>query len=182
MSASRVTTATSILPLSESNGSTGAQVAGRRKGHLPLPSDVVALAPNEAPAFFLVNEFVDRLAELPLISWLTIGRELSADRSLSVRQAAWIDVETAIAAQRLGMAGWYVRDAIETAICLASRQKSRWSREERCHFASAHGAAEAAALALLARRHVPTESLRALCAPFRREFENQQPPVPWARA
>jgi hypothetical protein len=174
MSASRVTSATSILPLSGSNAGTGEQVGGRRKGHLPLSSDVVALAPNDAPALDVVNQFVDHLAELPLIAWLAIGRELSADGSLSIGQSAWIEVETAIAAQRLGMGAWYIRDAIETAICLASRQTSRWSREERCQFASAHGAAEAAALALLARQHISTVSFRALCAPFR-EFENQQP-------
>jgi hypothetical protein len=172
---SRLTPATSILPLSGSSGSTGEQVRGRRRGPLPLPSDVAALAPNEEPALDVVNQFVDHLAELPLIAWLAIGRELSADGSLSIRQSAWIEVETAIAAQRLGMGAWYIRDAIETAICLASRQTSRWSRAERCHFASAHGAAEAAALALLARHHVSTESLHALCAPFRRAFENQQP-------
>ena len=102
-------------------------------------------------------------------------RELSAPGSLDVRQRALTDVANAIAEQGLEMVAWYVRDTIETAVCLASRQSSHWSREDRCRFASAHGAAEAAALALLARHHIAIESLCALCAPFAKPLESEEP-------
>jgi hypothetical protein len=149
-------------------------VRRRWTGRLQRPLDIAALTPNEHSALGLVNDFVDQLAELPLTAWLVIGRELSTKNSLGVRQAAWTDVERALAEQQLQLAAWYVRDAIDTAACLVCRQASLWPREDRCLFASAHGAAESAALALLARRHIPAESLRALCAPFARQLDREQ--------
>jgi hypothetical protein len=113
-----------------------------------------------------VAGFLDHMAEWPLAFWLTIGRELSASGTLLARQLAWADVEAALADQRLELAAWHVRDAIETTICLASGQRSRWSREERCAFAAAHGAAEGAALAMLVGKSIPANSMRVLCAPF----------------
>jgi hypothetical protein len=81
------------------------------------------------------------------------------------------NVAIVIAEQRFHVAAWYVRDAVETAAFLARRQMYRGSREERCLFAAAHGAAEVATVALLAREHVSTESLCALCAPFVRHLD-----------
>jgi hypothetical protein len=61
---------------------------------------------------------------------------------------------------------WSVRDAVDTAAHIATREAHQWSRQERGAFAAAHGAAEAAALALLVREHLPTETYRALTVPF----------------
>ncbi|HET9730858.1 MAG TPA: hypothetical protein VFR41_15610 [Acidimicrobiia bacterium] len=130
--------------------------------------------PNEIGALATVDDFLGYLYEWPLAAWLTIGRELSASGSLHSRRLAWMDVEVAITDHRLEIAAWRVRDAIETAVCLASRKSSRWSREERCVFAAAHAAAEGAALALLVQRYIPAESLGALCAPLAKPRENQQ--------
>ena len=116
-----------------------------------------------------VSEFLDDLVELPVVSWLTIGRELMADRQgLAVRQAAWSDVEEAIAAHDHALDAWHVRDALETIVCLVSRPVPQWSRDERCQFAATHGAADAAALALRARAHVRPDIVRVLCSPFAR--------------
>lgn len=146
----------------------------RRAERGSLPSDIAELPPNGQPGRDAVNDFLDRLTELALTVWLSIGRELSESGSLPVRQLARADVDTAIAERALAIAAWHVRDAIETAACLASHQTWRWSRADRCLFASTHGAAEAAALALLAFQHIPAESLRALCAPFAIHLEIPQ--------
>lgn len=114
-----------------------------------------------------VTAFLDGLFELPLASWLAIGRALIADRQgLAVRQAAWSDVEDAIGTYNLAVAAWHVRDALETVVGLVSRPVPGWSRDERCQFAAAHGAGEAAALALRARAHVRHDIVRILCSPF----------------
>jgi hypothetical protein len=132
-----------------------------------LPRAVLALSVPAETALDSVSEFLDGLVELPVASWLTIGRALMADREqLAVRQAAWSEVEEAIAAHNLAPAAWEVREALETAVFLVSRPVQCWSREERCQFAATHGAAEAAALALRARAHVRPETARTLCSPF----------------
>jgi hypothetical protein len=138
---------------------------------LPLPEDGAEVRADDQHALELLDVFVDRLAELPLEGWLSIGRDLAASDTLPVRQLAWVEVDTAIADRQLAMAAWYVRDAIETTVCLASRQASCWSREQRWWLASTHGAAEAAALALLARHYTSDECRRTLCAPFARQLE-----------
>lgn len=138
-----------------------------RTGRLPLPPHVAKLTPSDEPALERVNAFVDRLVELPLSTWLTIGGELISDRQgLAVRQSAWCDVEVAIADVGLAITAWCARDTVETAAYLVSGHMSRWSREERCRFAATQGAADAAALSLLAQPHIPVETLRILCGPF----------------
>lgn len=151
---------------------------GQRTGRLPLPRQVAELTPNDVPALETVNAFVDLLVGLPLAAWLDIGRSISSDREgLRARRDAWDQLDTTITAQRLGLSAWYVRDAVETAAFLASRCTPRWSAEERRMFAAAHGAAETAALALLARVHLSAETLGILCAPFE-SYE----PAPTAQA
>jgi hypothetical protein len=131
---------------------------------LPLSAGLAASAEANVDG---VSEFLDRLLELPVASWLTIGRELMADRQgLAVRQAAWSDVEEAIGTHDLALAAWQVRDALETVVSLVSRAVPQWSRDERCQFAATHGAADAAALALQARAHVRPDVVRILQSPF----------------
>ena len=159
-------TASRILSVVPSDG---AATASRwlPAGIIPLPPVIAEPSAALSAALEDVDGFIDRLVESPLLVWLTIGRRLMADREgLTVRQSAWTDVDAAIAANGLGVAAWYTRDTVETAVCLVSRRMTRWSREERCAFAATHSAAEAASLALLARAHIPAESLRVLCAPF----------------
>ena len=139
---------------------------------LPLPPTVAEQTPTTLPALDVVNQFVDRLLDLPLSTWLAIGRDLMADRdALAVRQRAWTELESAIASAGLGILAWYTRDAVETVVCLVSRDRACWSREDRCRCAATHGAAEAAALGLLGRAHISADTLRVLCAPFAREIE-----------
>ena len=139
----------------------------RRTQRLPLPASVAELTLTEEPELLNVDAFLDRLVELPLSTWLTIGAELMADRDgLVVRQRAWSDVEAAIARFGLGITVWHLRDAVHTAAYLVSRHISCWSREERCRFAATHGAADAAAASLLAHAHIPVECLRVLYRPF----------------
>ena len=141
--------------------------SGPRTGRLALPREVAELTPNNEPALEIVNAFVDLLAGLPVAAWLDIGRSIASDREgLPVRRDAWNQLDATIADQRLGLSAWYVRDAVETAAFLASGCMSRWTAEERRMFAAAQRAAETAALALLARVHLPAETLGILCAPF----------------
>ena len=130
----------------------------------PLSSELPAT--TEA-ALDAAMRFMDRLVELRLRDWLAVGRRLIADREgLAVRQRAWMEVDAAIGAHGLALAAWHMREALETAAFLVSQTASRWTREERRQFAATQGAAEAAALALLAQTHTRTDTVRTLWEPF----------------
>lgn len=117
----------------------------------------------------LVNAFADRLVELPLVSWCTIGQSISDDHDgLPVRRYACNALDTALADHLLGLSRWYARDVVETAAYYASGGVRGWSREQRLAFAAARCGAETAALALLARNHLSEMAFDALCAPFER--------------
>ena len=114
-----------------------------------------------------VDAFLDHLVELPAAEWLAIGEDLIADRNgVPVRHRTWAELEAILLRGRFGLAVWKVREAVDTVAFLATREWPRWSRHERRLFAAAHGAAEAAALALLARDELPADAYRALIAPF----------------
>jgi hypothetical protein len=138
-----------------------------RTGRLSLPRPVAELTPDDEPALAAVNAFADRLAELPMADWLTVGRTLIDNPSLYAhRETPYAILEATIANRGLSVAAWYVRDAIETSAYYASRPMTRWSSKERRAFAAAHAAAEEAALAILARAHLADEDVSSLCAPF----------------
>lgn len=114
-----------------------------------------------------VTAFVDHLLELRLPGWLAIGRGLIADRDgRFVRLSAWGDVERALAEHGLAVDAWQVREGLATAAWFVNRSGARWTREERRAFAATLGAADAAAMALLARPYISVETVRTLCAPF----------------
>ena len=138
-----------------------------RTGRLPLPREVAGLTPEELPALAPVDAFADRLAELPLASWLSIGQSLVESASVStLRATPYAILEATINNRGLAVAAWYVRDAIETSAYYASPRRRRWTRMERRCFAAAHAAAEEAALAILAQAFLSSEDVDALCAPF----------------
>lgn len=167
--------ASKTITLARSDGA-AATARWLRPGHVALPPSIAALTPHEEKTLLGVNAFVDRMVDLPLSTWLTIGETLMADREgLVVRQRAWNEVEAAIAEAGLGMPAWHVRDAVETAAYLVSRYMRCWSREERCRFAAAQGAADAAALSLLAQAHISTETLGTLVEPFTADIHLPSP-------
>ena len=138
-----------------------------RTGRLPLPECVTALTPSDEPALAVVNAFADRLAALPIPEWLEVGRSAITDSAgMSQRATAFAILEAAIAAHGLGIAAWYARDTVETSACLAGCGMPCWTARDRRLMAAAHGAAEAAALALLARDVIAPADFAALIAPF----------------
>ena len=138
-----------------------------RTGRLPLPECVTSLTPSDEPTLAIVNVFVDRLAALPLEEWLDIGRnELADPEGVSRRATAFAILEATIGTHGLGIAAWYARDAVETSVCLASSGVPEWAARDHRAMAAAHGAAEAAALALLASDALASTDLAALLAPF----------------
>jgi len=144
-----------------------ALVPRARTGRLRLPERVTALTPSDEPALTRVNEFADRLAALPVEEWLDIGRsEIAAPARASLRSTAFALLEAAIAANGLGIAAWYARDTVETSVCLATGGTSCRMARDRRVMAAAHGAAEAAALALLARDVLAPTDFAVLLAPF----------------
>lgn len=147
---------------------TGPAVLRRtRTGRLRLPREVAGLTPEDVPALAPVDAFADRLAELPLASWLSIGRSLVESASgSSLRATPYAILEATINDRGLAVAAWYVRDAIETSASYVSPPRRRWTARERRCFAAAHAAAEEAALAMLAGAFLPSEDCAALCAPF----------------
>jgi hypothetical protein len=142
-------------------------VARPRGGRLPLPESVATLTPTDEPALLLVNAFVDRLSDLTLAEWLDVGRRVMADQdALARRSTSWAIMDATIAHRQLGLAAWYVRDAVETVAYLANYSAVRPPRSHRRIFAAAHGSAEDAALAVLVREHLSAEDFTTLCAPF----------------
>jgi hypothetical protein len=138
-----------------------------RTGRLPLPACVTALTPCDEPALAPVNAFADRLTTLPMHEWMDVGRSETADPARAAQRAtAFAILEAAIAAHGLGIASWYARDTVETSVCLATGgAPCRTARDLRL-IAAAHGAAEAAALALLARDVLAASDFATLFAPF----------------
>jgi hypothetical protein len=136
-------------------------------GRLPLPSQGALLSELDAAALVAAKAFADRLGDVPLARWLTIGDAIIATGTQSPeRAAAWAKAEQAIVEQRLDVAAWHVRDAVETVAYLAGHSVGKLSRSDRRAFAAAHGAAEEAALALLVSRTLSGADLQRLCAPF----------------
>jgi len=159
-----------LYPVPLSNGGVDEHIPGRRMGHLPIPRHVAELSPSDEPPSACVNAFVDRLVDLPFFAWLTIGQSVSSEHDgIPVRRAALdaLDaLDVAIVDHGLGVPAWYVRDAVQTAAFFAARGVAQWSRRERGLFVAAHGTAETAALALLARAHLPAAVLRTLSMSF----------------
>lgn len=160
-------------------GALGAAVSGwtlwtrtRRVDERVVVASRTAVYPmREQPPVAQVMAFVDWLAERPLREWLELGREIALARANAAAQGdAWDRVQSAIADRGLQLAAWYVRDAVETAAFLASHSTRRWSRNDRLLFATAHGAAESVALALLARPYLTPEHFSALYEPFADRF------------
>jgi hypothetical protein len=122
---------------------------------------------SQEPALAAANAFVEHLAELPLATWLAIGRAATTtDAGSSERAALWERVEDAIVHQRLDLAAWSVRDAVETVVHLTNHAAGRLSRADRRLLAAAHGAVEDAALAILVAECLPWADIAQLCAPF----------------
>ena len=151
-----------------SAASTAPAPAKRMKvGRLPLPRRVSELTPADEPGLAPVDIFADEMAELPVEKWLEVGHALVADEAAASRRAAAIvALDAAIDRRELSVAAWYVRDAVDTCAYLASHTVPRWTSADRRIFAAAHGAAEDAALALLARDHVAPADFEVLFAPF----------------
>jgi hypothetical protein len=130
---------------------------------------------TQEPALALAKAFVDGLCDLPLESWLAIGRAAMVNRGSDAYAGAWSAVEHAIAQQNLALAAWHIRDEIETLAYLACHSGVPVWRSDRPAFAAAHGAVEDAALALLVRDYVSVADVDRLCAPFASyaSFENR---------
>lgn len=153
------------------NGTAAARDA--RSARLPLPQRVTEPAAADGPSLALVNLFVDRLAELPTHEWLEVGRNWIADGARPPQRAAAIEMlDATICAHGLEVAAWYARDAVETSAFLATQRTPRWAATERRIFAAAHGAAEKAALAVLAHDLLAPEQLATLLAPFERALSS----------
>lgn len=137
-----------------------------RARRLGLPRDFAARMASTEPAFEAVHTFVDRLTDLPLDSWLEVGRTVLTDIGGPHRARAFMLVSAAIAEHGLAVDAWYVRDAVETSVCIACAGHGCWTGDDRIAFAAAHGAAGAAALALLARQYISVDDMHALSDPF----------------
>jgi hypothetical protein len=139
----------------------------RPVGRLPQPRRIVMSTPVRQSTLAEVGVFVDLLAGLALDDWLLVGRSAIGKRSAPERRAtACGRLDATIRAHDLTVAAWYVRDSVETAACLAAGTVSRWQSLDRRMFSAAHGAADAAALALLARDLLPANVFALLMAPF----------------
>ncbi len=138
-----------------------------RVGRLRLPRAVVELTPHDEPALAAVNDFADRLADLPMSAWLEVGRSVMDSRSSDdSRPTSYAILAATINDCGLSVTAWYVRDAIETSAFYASHAVRCWKSGDRRAFAAAHAAAEDAALALLAREFLPASDRATLCGPF----------------
>jgi hypothetical protein len=113
-----------------------------------------------------VDAFVDALAALPFEQWIGVGRALNDPwTERPTRSTAWAILQAILAQQGQLVPAWYVRDAVDTAVFLGTNAACR-SRTARLLVAAAHGAAEEAALALMAGAALPRADFTVLYAPF----------------
>ena len=128
---------------------------------------IFTISQEAEPALGPVTAFADRLAELPVLTWIAVGRSLIESPSMHpLREARCAILEATIGAQNLTVAAWYARDTIETAAHYASGDTTGWTAAHRRTFEAAWAAAETAAIALVARPFLSAEDFSALCAPF----------------
>jgi hypothetical protein len=145
----------------------------------------VALATAGGGDFERCTPFLDAVAAMTRADWLALGSRLWTDSPAGrVRAAVAAErVDDVVAARRLGVTAWLVRDAVETAaqVALGARPGGRsgggWSvgrresappsaPEERPLLAAARQGAERAALAHLVRPWLPREHFLMLVAPL----------------
>jgi len=122
-------------------------------------------------ASWSVEAFLDALSELPQRYWLAVGRSLLQDReSWASRQLACDALRAVLRDDELCLGAWGVCDALETCAFLATRSTKHWSCRDRRNIATACRAAEWAALALLAHRHLAPVYVSTLYEPFAQCF------------
>jgi hypothetical protein len=127
----------------------------------------IPCVPFDKLAFERVNDFVDRIAALPVASWLEIGRSIICGApSTAQRSCARTALEKAIASHELSVTAWFICDAVETSAFIASYGHPHRSTERR-RFAAAQRAAEESALAMLVKPLLDVASFAILTAPFR---------------
>lgn len=137
-----------------------------RAPRLIIPPEMSRPSTWAVPSVVTVDEFADRLGELPLSAWLAAGREALEPNTAAERGARCAILEATISDRGLAVAAWYVCDTIDTAAYYGLAPLRRRGAVERRSFAAAHAAARDAALAILARRHLGPEDFAALTAPF----------------
>jgi hypothetical protein len=137
-----------------------------RSNRLTQQRRVPGRAPSDELALERVDGFVDRIAALPVASWLEIGRLIICGTPSSAeRSCARTALENVIAGHELSVAAWFVRDAVETSAFIASYGHLRRSTE-RHQFAAARRAAEESALVMLVQGRLNVASFETLTAPF----------------
>lgn len=158
----------SIVALASPSGCVWRNHPGRADWRLS-PAPLAEPTLREGGVLLQPDVFIDRLVELPARHWIAVGQSITNDRAcLSVRQQACEHLSAILERRALGLSAWRLRDAVETAACLVRRTSPRSSRHEGTMLATAHAAAETAALALLARADLPAEILKLLLSPFAR--------------
>jgi hypothetical protein len=139
----------------------------RRFGRVQPPRNGDRTSTRPSRPTDAVDEFVNLLCELPLADWLVIGHALIADRvGAAARVVAFARLQGAIAAFRMQLEAWHVRDSVDTAAFTAASGITSWTRANRRAFAATHAAAEDAGLALLVGDALSAEDRRLLAAPF----------------
>ena len=114
------------------------------------------LASSDPAAATRCAAFLDRLERLSHDDWLAIGH-----RAATPMHDAIVALDAAVAAQRLGVTAWLVRDAVHTTAHVA-----RGADVEGDAWTAARDAAARAALAQLVRPRLALAHHAALLAPF----------------
>ncbi|GLC25241.1 hypothetical protein [Roseisolibacter agri] len=123
------------------------------------------LASSDATAAARCATFLDRLERLSHDEWLAIGRRAATPARDATDAADALDA--AVAAHRLGVTAWLVRDVVHTAAHLASGARSG-DGSGGATWVAARDAAVRAALAQLVRARLARAQHAALLAPFTR--------------
>lgn len=142
-------------------------VAGRAADATAAAGSCVEHCSSSTSGVEQPNHFLERLAVLRLSEWLEVGRSalVGGDR-LASRATVRAHMLATITDHDLGLAAWYVRDAVETLAFLASHAALCLSRSDRPLFITARRAAEDAALAELVRAHLSASDHEVLLSPF----------------
>lgn len=135
------------------------------------PADAFAEVPSareaESRALNEALAFLESLAALPALAWVECGRRLLADgTALAAHSGARQALLSALWDRELSWTVWQLRDAADTAACVARTSARPLPKRDRAAFELACAAACEAALALLVRQRLAASELAALYGPF----------------
>jgi hypothetical protein len=139
---------------------------GTAAGRAAAPPRLWLLGDLDPAAARDLEQWLDDVARLPVQAWFRIADRCGApDRPRLAVECACARLECIIAANRLELTAWLVRDLVDSTLFRIAHPGPRPSRADRARLCVARVAVERAALAIACRPWLPPSDVDLLCAP-----------------